>query len=297
MTPTLAPRAESTPRYGASSMGGLAALFALTLRQNLHGRRWVAMAALFLVPAGLATLIRSASPHPPPLTIEFFIAILFTQQLVLPMAALVYASGLMQDEQEEQTLTYLLIRPLPKWAIYIVKWLATLTVTIALTAVFTALTFAAIYAGTGEAADGASVRCIKTIGIHALGVTAYCSVFGLLALVMKRALVAGVLYTAVIEGLLANLPFGIRLATVIYYTRMIAYRTLSYVDTPPGSHEQVDLAAQIWQLGIDDDPKLLEHPQFSTCIVVLVIASLVCTAIAAWICSRREFHVKTPEKG
>jgi hypothetical protein len=40
----------------------------------------------------------------------------------------------------------------------------------------------------------------------------------------------------------------------------------------------------------------LDHPQISTCIATLVIASVVFTAIAAWLCSQREFHVKTPEK-
>ena len=29
---------------------------------------------------------------------------------------------------------------------------------------------------------------------------------------------------------------------------------------------------------------------------VLLVGSLVCTILAAWLCSRREFHVKTPEK-
>lgn len=303
MTPTLAPQVDSTRRYGASSLGGMATLFALTLRQYVHGRRWLAMAALFLVPAGLATLIRTTAPDVPPLALEFALVMMFIPQLVLPLTALIYASGMMQDEQEEQTITYLLIRPLPKWAIYVVKWLATVTVTVTLTAVFTGLTFAAIYAGapwTG-AADPATTsvmkRCLVTIGVHSLAVGTYCGLFGLLGLVLKRTLVAGMVYTVVIEGLLANMPFGIRLATVIYYTRIIAYRLLSYELMEPGSGRTEDVAAVAWQLDVQRDPELLTHPQVSTCIAVLVIASLTCTAIAAWICSRREFHVKTPEKG
>ena len=35
-------------------------------------------------------------------------------QAILPLTALVFASGMIQDEVEEQTLTYLLIRPLPR---------------------------------------------------------------------------------------------------------------------------------------------------------------------------------------
>jgi len=300
MTSTIAPLADSTRRYGASYLGGLAALFGLTLRQYVHGKRWIAMAALFLVPAGMATLIRTTSPDATPIQLEFGLAMFFIQQLILPMTALIYASGLMQDEQEEQTLTYLLIRPLPKWAIYVVKWLATVATTVTLTALFTALTFAAIYAGVDDGvaaadADGPAMRCLKTIAVHALGVTAYCSLFGLVGLVTKRTLIIGLVYTVVVEGLLANLPFGIRLLTVIYYTRLFAYRMIDYVSR--GGFRTEDLADTAWQLHVSEDPKLLEHPQLTTCVTVLLVASLVCTIAAAWICSRREFHVKTPEKG
>jgi hypothetical protein len=107
--------------------------------------------------------------------------------------------------------------------------------------------------------------------------------------------VVGVVYTVAIEGLLANLPFGIRLMTVIYYTRLIAYRTMDYVVTFPQGRTE-DLAAEAWQLDLLRDPELLEHPQLSTCLTVLLVASLVCTILAAWLCSQREFHVKTPEK-
>jgi hypothetical protein len=34
----------------------------------------------------------------------------------------------------------------------------------------------------------------------------------------------------------------------------------------------------------------------SACFLVLVLGSVVSTALAALICSQREFHVKTPEK-
>jgi hypothetical protein len=31
--------------------------------------------------------------------------------------------------------------------------------------------------------------------------------------------------------------------------------------------------------------------------MILLVASVVCSMLAAYLCSRREFHVKTPEKG
>jgi ABC-2 type transport system permease protein len=296
MNSALAPAADHTRSAGAANLGGLATLYALTLRQYLHGKRWLVTAGLFLLPAGLALLIRSTANEQQPLMLEFLLAWMFVPQLLLPLTALLYASGMVQDEQEEQTITYLLVRPLPKWAIYVVKLLATLTLTVALTAVFTALTYAVIYVGAPPPPGGAVARCLKAAAIHSLGVVAYCSLFGVLSLLTKRTLVIGFAYAVVIEGLLANLPFSIRLLTVIYYTRLIAYRVLPFVIELPGGDRIENMSGEAWQLHVEDDPQLLAHPQLGTCIAVLLIASVACTIVAAWICSRREFHVKTPEK-
>ena len=117
-----------------------------------------------------------------------------------------------------------------------------------------------------------SVAALKAAAIHSLAVTTYCSLFGLMSLITRRTLVIGIVYTAVVEGVLANLPFGIRLATVIYYTRLIAYRTMPFVIANPGGRRE-DIAAIAWQLDVVRDPKLLDHPQFSTCFIVLLVAA------------------------
>jgi len=223
------------------------------------------------------------------------LAMMFIPQALLPIVALLYASGIVQDEQEEQTITYLLVRPIAKWAMYTVKLLATLTTAVVLTVLFTALTYAAIYIGADAGGENIALRCLTTASIHSLAVVSYCCLFGLISLVTNKILVVGVVYTVIVEGLLANLPFGIRLMTVIYYTRLIAYRTLDFVIARPQGGTE-DLAAAAWQFDLARDPELLEHPQVSTCLAVLLVGSLACTILAAWLCAQREFHVKTPEK-
>jgi len=288
-TGALADRLRPASRLGLVPVW---ALFVLTLRQHLHGRRWIVLGVLFLLPAGLAVLIRATAPDAPPRVIEFLLAFMFIPQALLPLVALVYATGIIQDEQEEQTLTYLLVRPIPRWAIYLVKLLATLTTTVLLTALFTALTYAAIYVGGSGGAD-VWRRCLTAMGIHGLSVGVYCCLFGLIGLYTRRALVAGILYAAVVEGLLANLPFGLRFVTIIYYARVLAYRSLDFTFTEHG--RAVDLAAGAWQLDVRNDPGLAEHPPLQTCVLVLTAAGLACAALGALMCARREFHVKTPE--
>src|SRR5271169_50179 len=128
--------ARSAPS-GGFSLTALWTLYVLTVRQHMHGKRWIVMGVLFLLPAGLAILVRITSPSVPSIWLEFLFAFMFIPQALLPLVALLYASGMIRDEQEEQTITYLLIRPISKWALYCVKLLATLTTTVALTAFFT----------------------------------------------------------------------------------------------------------------------------------------------------------------
>jgi ABC-2 type transport system permease protein len=268
-------------------------LWVLTLRQYLHGKRWLIMGALFLLPAGLALLVRCTRHNVPLVDLEFLFGFMFIPQALLPLVALIYASGMIQDEQEEQTITYLLIRPLPRWMIYAAKLAATIVTTVVLTAVFTALTYAAIYAGSDPGASSTVTRCLQAICLHSLAVTTYCCLFGLMSLLTKRTLVYGILYTSIVEGLFANMAFSIRLITVIYYCRVIAYRWMDFSNTANGGSE--NMAADAWQLGTTDI-QLAQHPSPAACVATLLIASLVFAAAGAFICSRREFHVKTPEK-
>ena len=172
-----------------------------------------------------------------------------------------------------------------------------MTTTVVLAAALTVLIYAAIYVGADAEGENVPLRCLQAASIHALAVVAYCCLFGLMSLLTKRALVAGILYAVFFEGLLANMPFSIRLATVIYYTRLIAYRSMEFLTAVPGRPlDKNDLAAEVWQFDIRHDPGLLEHPQIRACLTVLLVASLVCTVLAAFLFSQREFHVKTPEK-
>lgn len=282
----------ASARY--SSLASLRALYLLTLRQHLHGKRWMVMTLLFLLPAILALVVRHTAHNVPAINIEFMFVYMFIPQALLPLVALIYSSGIILDEQEEQTITYLLIRPISKWKIYLTKLLAVLTTTVCLTAIFTALTYAAIYAGDHSSSESATLRCLKTIPIHALAVITYCCLFSLISFFAQQVLVVGILYIAIFEGLFANLNFGIRLLSVIFYARLIAYHALSFVGIVGGQPH--DIAADVWQLDSVSDPKLSAYPQFGTCLLVLILTSLTCAILAAIICSGREFHVKTPEK-
>src|SRR5438876_5225882 len=109
MTPLIASRVRLGlgPRLSA-----LAALFLLTLRQHVRGRRLLILAILFLVPVGIAVFGRRLDNRAE--QFEYILLLNMIPHAMAPLAALLYASGMIQGEVEDQTLTYLLIRSFSK---------------------------------------------------------------------------------------------------------------------------------------------------------------------------------------
>src|SRR5205823_12306572 len=144
------PAPAEAPARGGFDLAALWALFVLTLRQHLRGRRLLVLSLLFLLPTALSALLY-LMPHPPrPANLEGGFIFNIIPHALATLTALLYAAGMIQDEVEEQTLTYLLLRPLPRWALYVTKFLATVLVTSVLTGFFTAVAYVVIYWNTPE---------------------------------------------------------------------------------------------------------------------------------------------------
>lgn len=257
----------------------LAGLFVLTLRQHVRGRRLLVLSLLFALPGVLAAVVCLAErPVPPTEDLVFALVLNLIPHALAPLAALVYAAGIIQDEVEEQTLTYLLLRPLPRWALYLVKLAATLLVTSLLTAVFTAATLAVIDVTANEPATRVlAERALKTAGLLSLAQVGYCGLFGLLGLLTRRSIVVGVAYIVLLEGLLASLDTIARRFTVMYYFRVLALRWLE-----PASGRE-------WSIN------LATAPDTRTCVLTFLGVGSVLALAAAFFFARSEFRMKTPE--
>lgn len=278
-TPLKAPAEANT-----SVLNSAWALFTMTVDRQVKSRRCLVLGALFVLPIVLAVMMRytnsgwngPTSGYETDFAESILIFNLIPQAL-LPLTALVYASGMIQDEIEEQTITYLLVRPIPRWLIYIAKLLATMLVTIGLTAAFTTILFVVIGWGQPDYWSGGRERMFKTIALFALSLTTYNALFGLLSLAMKRAIVAGVGYIVALEGVVGNIDFVIRKGTVIYHFRVLSER---WMNLGHASRYNIDL---------DFAPTLQDS------LMILTIASLTMIVLAAFLMNTREFRVKTPE--
>jgi ABC-2 type transport system permease protein len=256
----------------------LASLFVLTLRQHVRGRRLLVLSLLFALPSVLTVVVGLTSHHAPAAALEFAFVFNLIPHTLAPLAALLYAAGIIQDEVEEQTLTYLLLRPLPRWVLYLVKLLATILVTSILVAVFTTATFATIALMASEPPTAGLIgRALTMAGLLALAQVAYCGLFGFLGLFTRHSFLAGVAYIVILEGLLASIPTVARQMTVMYYFRVLALR---WLEPAEGKAWVIDLATA---------------PAAQTCVLTLLGVGLVSALAAAIYFAGREFRVKTPE--
>ena len=195
-----------------------------------------------------------------------------------PLAALLCAAGIIRDDVEEQTLTYVLLRPVPRTAIYALKLLAAMVTSSLLTSLFTVATLLLIAWMTGEPLTaGLWMQGGKIAAIFSMAQVAYCGLFALMALFMRRALLVGVVYIIFFEGLLASFDTIARRMTVMYYFRVLVLRWLE------------PFSGAAWKFDLRTAPSSM------TCALSLLGAGLVLTVFGSLIFSVSEFRMKTPE--
>jgi ABC-2 type transport system permease protein len=259
------------------SPSALLTVVRITIARQNRGIRLVVLAVLFALPIVFALLIRryQATYRPDPVESGLLFGMIFP--VLVPLSALLLATGMVQDDVEEQTITYLLIRPIPRWAIYLAKLAGTVASTWIRAAIFTLGTLAAVYWG-DERLWGTVLRERAVIvgALLALALSAYSAMFGALSLWARRALVLGAVYIAAVEGIFGNIDFMVREATVIYHVRVLAVRWL-------------DISGAEWSI----DPKTAVSA--TTSLLVLLGITAAFAAIGAITFAAREFRVKTPE--
>jgi ABC-2 type transport system permease protein len=286
MTPASAEGFPDVRRSLRAELSAAAALFVLTVRQHTHGRRLLVLGLLYALPCGLAVVLRSIARPAPPDVLEFALILNLLPQGLAPLTALLYAAGVVRDEVEEQTLTYLLLRSVPRWAVYATRLLATMVVTTLLVGATTIALYLAVYWGVPDLwGETIPSRAVRVAGILALGQVGYCALFGFLGLFVRRSLVIGIVYIAAIEGALASLDFVARKLTVAYYVRTLFLRWL----------EPAEELLRRWQQqwGMD----VATVPSARNCVLTIVLFGVAVSMVTAVWFARREFRVKTPGEG
>jgi len=193
----------------------------MTLRYLLGTRRVYPMALLSFVPFVLALSLSSAGVENYDLFLFQLLMIPLFFQVVLTFITVVNATVLVREEIEDNTLAYLLTRPLSKPAIAVYKYLGYLIAVVVLTVPPIALGYAVTqtYTGSSYVADLDVLGALVLATV--LGSAAYGAVFLLLSVVFRKPLAFGLLYGFIWESIVGSIPGDVPKLSMIYYLKSL----------------------------------------------------------------------------
>src|SRR5205807_8489593 len=136
---------------------------------------------------------------------------------ILVILAVVFGTGVVSQEVEQKTIVYLLTRPVPRWRILAMRFLAAfVAITVTSWIALLLLGFVALYPG--HIADSPLKKDLLIIPVGAL---AYGACFLLLATLINKPLLWGLLYAFGIETWTSYVP-GLQKISLMYYLHVIA---------------------------------------------------------------------------
>jgi ABC-2 type transport system permease protein len=198
----------------------MAYLLIFFLRDGIHSRRTLWISIIGMVPVACAVFLLFASsfmdvkPHQ---IYPQFSYLLFLHFL-LPLTAVFIGTAIIGDEVEEKTLPFLLTRPVPRWSIVAAKAAAgIITIGIVILVSFT-LTYLIMMSRAGSASFIRGLPAFfRSSAALILGLAVYVPLFGFIGGILKKPVLAGLLFTFGWESSIAFFPGNARLLTVVHY--------------------------------------------------------------------------------
>lgn len=188
----------------------------------------------------------------------------FGLAVLMPLVSLLLGTAALGAEIEDGTAVYLLAKPIPRWTVVLTKLAVAAGGAILLTSGPILLAGLIGLQGLGNG------MVVAFAVAAAIGSLIYCAMFLAFSLLTSRALIFGLLYVLVWEGLLAGLFPGTR-------TFSVRQQTLAFAD------------------GLTDVPQTVLHAQLdvTTAVVIGGILLVGATALAIWRLRRFEIAGET----
>lgn len=184
----------------------------LGVRSVFGRRRGILLFVLPVVLIGLAVLVRLlVGPETTPTehTLDRL-----GLAVIVPLVALLATTGLLAPEIDDGSISYLLAKPISRHTIVLSK----LVVAVTCVLVFGALPL--LVAGLILRPEEPSLGAGFAMGA-AVGGTSYCVVFALVSMLTRHAVVIGLVYLLIWEGLLGGLLDGVRWLSIVRWARAI----------------------------------------------------------------------------
>ncbi len=182
-------------------------LLGLSLRQVLGRRRLLLLLLLSALPVAVAGIVAGFSEEA---DVNFLLDGLIVAA-ILPIVTMALATAAFGDEIDDRTLSYLVLKPLPRWRIVAPKLMASIIVSGPLI----------IAGGVGATVIGVEAEVQPALAVAAalaVGGIAYASIFTWAGLVTTQALGFALVYVVLWEGVIVSFLPGVRYLSVRGYS-------------------------------------------------------------------------------
>jgi ABC-2 type transport system permease protein len=192
----------------------ISTLVAVTLRGLLSRRRIILLVLLAAIPVLIALLVRLSGGQPLPERVLDTLVV----RAVMPLTALILGTAALGSEIEDGTAVFQMVKPIPRWQILVSKMLVAAGLTAVLVIPSIVLTGVLIGRATSDALTTTTAFAVACL----IGGTAYSVAFVTLSLYTSRALLVGLGYTLIWEGVLSGLLEGTKFLSIRQATLGIA---------------------------------------------------------------------------
>jgi ABC-2 type transport system permease protein len=177
----------------------------VTLRGLLGRRRSILLVLLAGLPVLIALLVRISGGRPDADRVLDTLVV----RAVMPLVALIIGTAAIGSEIDDGTAVYLMIKPIPRWKIALSKIVVAAGLTALLVVPAVIVTGALLGSRTDTATTivGFSVACL-------VGGSAYAAAFVALSAFTTRALLLGLAYVLIWEGVLSGLLTGTKFLSI-----------------------------------------------------------------------------------
>lgn len=273
--PTIASRRSSATWWGETTGVGETVrrfwvLTVLTVRYLLSTRRGIATLALSWIPLLLVAALALARVASFDILLFQALMVPLFLQIVLVFVTLVDATALIREEIDDNTLPFLLTRPVAKPTVALSKYGGYLVAALVLLLppVLVSYGVTEAYAGTGFGTDADVLAGF--FAATALAILAYGALFFFLSVILRKPLFVGLLIGFVWESVVGSLPGSVPKLSLIYYLRSVLK---GMVSVGPLSGFSTDVSAPI-------------------AATVLIVFSVIMIAFATFMFQNMEFRQK-----
>lgn len=195
----------------------------------------------------------------------------FFLKFSIPVLGVFYGTSLIADEVEDRTITYLFSRPIAREAVLLGKFLAYLVCTVLVVLPSIMLIWLLVIPMGGS--FGANfIDLVKDLGIVAIGLAVYGSVFAFIGAKFKRPLLIGLVFVFGWEQAVLIFPGYLRQISVAYYLQGLV----------PHAMPNDSFASMVQAI-------FRETPSLANSLVSLALITIVFLSFAARIVAKREY--------